>query len=87
MARDKRVVSLFSIESDAQDEVDRRQIIRSTKRDTFVVKSFLAPGQVTIGEVINITYPEYGFVGGVLVVVIETQRALGRNRIDLVVWK
>jgi hypothetical protein len=87
LAKDKRLGTLFELEADAQTEVDRRQVIRSTKRGTFFVKSFLAPGQVKIGETIVIDYPDYGFDGGVPVRIIETQRFLGRGKIDLVVWK
>jgi hypothetical protein len=87
LAKDKRLGGLFELEADAQTEVDRRQVIRSDKRDLYFVKSYLAPGQVQIGETITINYPDYGFDGGVDVVVLETQRLLGRNKIDLVVWK
>jgi hypothetical protein len=87
LAKNKRVGTLFELEANAQTEVDRRQIIRSDKRDLYLVKSYLAPGQVKIGETITIDYPDYGFDGGIDVVVLETQRLLGRNKIDLVVWK
>lgn len=86
LAKDRRIGTLFELEADAQTEVDRRQVIRSDKRDSFFVKSFLAPGQISIGQTITVDYPDYGFDGGVDVVVLETHRLLGKNRIDLVVW-
>lgn len=87
LAKDKRLNSLFETQANAQTEINRRQVIRIDKRDTYFVKSFLAPGQVKIGQTITVNYPDYGFDDGVDVVVLETQRLLGKSRIDLVIWK
>lgn len=70
----------------AQDEVERRQVIRATKREIFKVKSFLAAGQVSLGDTITITYPQYGFESGKDMVVIGRRRELGKRNITLTVW-
>jgi hypothetical protein len=86
-AKPKVVHTLFESQTNAQTEADRRQVIRKDKRDLYLVKTFLSYGQVKLGETVTITYPDYGFDDGVKCVVLDIDRHLGKNRIDMIVWK
>lgn len=70
----------------AQNELDRRQVIRASKRETYDLKTYLAPGLVKIGDTVNVTYPKYGFDSGRDVVVLASRRELGRRNITLTIW-
>lgn len=69
----------------ASTEITRRAAIRAVPRRTYLGKSTLAPGQVAIGDSVNVTYPKYSLDAGVDLLVIGIDRTLPRG-IELILW-
>lgn len=86
IAENRVFESYIGNETDAQIEVNRRQAIRSVKREVFTFNTYLAASQVSVGDTITINYPAYGFESGKDMVVIGIKRKLGSRKTTLMVW-
>ena len=82
--------ALFLIESAANTEALRRHNLLYGRHDTLAltVASATALGAaVELGDVVRVTLPRFGYDAGALFRVIGMQYDLGRNRVDLTLWR
>ena len=72
--------------TDAQNEVDRRAVLRGQKRFTFRVQSVATPFLHSIGDVVRVTFPRYGFETGRNGIIIGMEESPTKKRVNLDVW-
>lgn len=86
LAVDDKANTLIYTSADAQTECDRRALLRHDRRRIWTAKCYLSAAQITLGQTINITYPDFGFENGEDVVVIGIDRAINARTLELTLW-
>lgn len=72
--------------TDAQAEVDRRKILRSKRRQVLRVQSIATSFTYTIGDIVHITHPRFGFELGKETIIVGTEESPIDKRVTLEVW-
>lgn len=72
---------------DAQDEIDRRAVIREIKRYTYKLNSVVAPLDLSVGDTVVVQSDRFGLDAGETAVILSMSEKLTSNRVDLEVWK
>jgi hypothetical protein len=79
--------TLLTSQTDAQNEADRQLAMRKIRRD-YIQASF-QQGAITtpnLGDIVQITYPRYGYDAGKLFVVIGLEIDYSTGKITLALW-
>lgn len=82
------VETLIYDKSAAETEIERRKVIRGTKRYIYKLQSIIPPLEVEVGDTVDIIYDRFGFDGpvGKRAVVISLSERLTNNRVDIEAW-
>lgn len=76
-------------QSDAQTEAARRLALFGVRRDRVKIRMQIdssALARITLGAVVRVTYPRYGYDAGVLFRVLSLQLDLQLSRAELLLW-
>lgn len=87
LAEERRVNTVMASQADCDAECQRRAVLRSMRRRIWSLECFLSASQVRMGQTINVTYPDYGFVSGKDVVVIGINRSINNRELELILWR
>ena len=87
LAEDAPIIETFIYsESDAQDELDRRAVLRSQRRRIINVQSLATSFTYDIGDIVNITHNRFGLDPGKNAVIIGIEESPTSNRVNLDLW-
>ena len=78
--------TLFTTNTGATNELNRRLAMRTVSRHVYGVSSFAGPSQSKIGDVINLTHPRFGFASGKKAVLIGKRWSPKSGRTVLELW-
>jgi hypothetical protein len=73
-------------ESDAQEEIDRRAVLRGTRRRIIRVQSLASSFTYDIGDVVHITHNRFGLTNGKNALIISMEENPTSNRVTLDLW-
>ena len=87
LAEDQDIIetTIFN-EVDAQAELDRRIVLRTSKRFIYKIQSIATPFQYNIGDIVHITHDRYGFDSGKNGLIIGMEESPTNKRVTLEVW-
>lgn len=87
LAEDTEVISTYLYTKvDATNEVNKRAILRNTKRFVFKIETTLAPLTLGIGDIVKVTYNRFGFNFGRYATIIGLQENPVENRVTMEIW-
>ena len=79
--------TLMTVQSDCDTEAARRLALWGVTRYVYAFDCFSAPARVSLGQVIKLTHPRFGFAGGAKAVVVGITEQPTKNRLSLEIWK
>lgn len=79
--------SLMTVQADCDAEAARRLSLWGVTRAVYGFDGFSAPSRVTLGQVVELTHPRFGFAAGAKAVVVGIVEQPTKNRISLEIWK
>jgi hypothetical protein len=85
-AEPRDVETLISSPAAAQAECNRRALLRKEPRQIWRLSGFLSASQVFIGDLVELTFPEFGFQNGRTGAIISTRKSLLNDSVELEIF-
>lgn len=79
--------TLMTVQADCDAEAARRLALWGVTRNVYALDCFSAPARVSIGQVIKLTHPRFGFTAGAKAVVVSITEQPTKNRLSLEILK
>lgn len=79
--------SLLVSGTDAATEAQRRQELYAAPRTIYEATCYTAPLHLTLGDLVSLDHPRFGFAGGALARIVGISENLTTGRVTLDLWK
>lgn len=79
--------TLLTDATEAGAEATRRQALHDVIRSTYGIGAYMAPFKLSLGEIIELDHPRFGFAGGALAMVVGIEGEILKGRANVDLWR